>query len=238
MRTTAKIYACGACLLFITIWIKTAQAQDFFMRYRMDMVETQIKARGVSDERTLEAMRAVPRHKFISKLYAPLAYSDQPLPIGEGQTISQPYIVAFMTEQLKLKPGCRVLEVGTGSGYQAAVLSILCQEVYTIEIIPSLGEGARKTLEELGYKNVAVKIGDGYLGWEKHAPFDGIIVTAAAPHIPQPLIDQLKAAGRMIIPIGEVFDVQDLVLVEKREDGSVTTQKILPVRFVPLTGGH
>lgn len=208
------------------------------MRYRIDMVETQIKARGVSDERTLEAMRAVPRHTFVSKLYAPLAYSDGPLPIGEGQTISQPYIVAFMTEQLKLKPGCRVLEVGTGSGYQAAVLSLLCQEVYTIEIIPSLGEGARKTLEELGYKNVAVKIGDGYVGWEEHAPFDGIIVTAAAKRIPQPLIDQLKPRGRMIIPIGEVFDVQDLVIIEKKEDGSVTTQRILPVRFVPLTGGH
>lgn len=204
----------------------------------MDMVETQIKARGVSDERTLEAMRTVPRHKFVPKLYAPFAYNDQPLPIGEGQTISQPYIVAFMTEQLKLKPGCRVLEVGTGSGYQAAVLSLLCREVYTIEIIPSLGEGARKVLEELEYKNVSVKIGDGYLGWEEHAPFDGILVTAAAPHIPQPLIDQLKIDGRMIIPIGEVFDVQDLVLVEKKEDGSVTTQKILPVRFVPLTGKH
>ncbi len=232
------IYACGACLFLIIAGAKTTQAQDLFMHNRLDMVETQIKARGVSDERTLEAMRAVPRHQFVPKLYAPLAYSDGPLPIGEGQTISQPYIVAFMTEQLKLKPGCRVLEVGTGSGYQAAVLSVLCQEVYTVEIVPSLGEGAQKVLKELEYKNVAVKIGDGYLGWEEHAPFDGIIVTAAAPHIPQPLIDQLKPAGRMIIPIGEVFDVQDLVLVEKKEDGSVTSQKILPVRFVPLTGDH
>jgi protein-L-isoaspartate(D-aspartate) O-methyltransferase len=166
------------------------------------------------------------------------AYENRPLPIGFGQSISQPYIVALMTDLLGIKAGDSVLEVGTGSGYQAAVLSGLVARVSTIEIVPQLGERARDILQQLGYDNVEVRIGDGYHGWEERAPFDAIIVTAAASHVPPPLVHQLKPGGRMVIPVGSRFLVQELLVVEKSEAGEVTTRQILPVTFVPLTGGH
>jgi protein-L-isoaspartate(D-aspartate) O-methyltransferase len=183
-------------------------------------------------------MGAIPRHEFVPKGERSNAYQDRPLPIGHGQTISQPYIVALMTELLELNPDDVVLEVGTGSGYQAAVLSPLCREVYTIEIVPALAEQAKANLERLGFANVTVRLGDGYYGWPQHAPFDAIIVTAAASHVPPPLIQQLKPGGRMVIPVGGPFFVQQLIMVEKAADGSVSTRHLLPVRFVPLTGGH
>ena len=190
------------------------------------------------DPRVLEAMATVPRHELVPDEQRGVAYENRPLPIGHGQTISQPYIVAIMTDLLKFEPGQRALEIGTGSGYQAAILSKLGGEVYTIEIIEELGEQARRNLEQLGYKNIEVRIGDGYYGWKEHAPFDAIVVTAAASHIPPPLIKQLKNGGRMVIPVGSRFMVQQLLLVEKDAAGKVTTRQILPVRFVPLTGTH
>jgi protein-L-isoaspartate(D-aspartate) O-methyltransferase len=190
------------------------------------------------DPRVLEAMAKVPRHELVPDALQGVAYENRPLPIGHGQTISQPYIVAVMTDLLKLEPGARALEIGTGSGYQAAIMGELAGEVYTIEIIAELGEQARRNLELLGYKNIEVRIGDGYYGWQEHAPFDAIVVTAAASHIPPPLIKQLKNGGRMVIPVGSRFMVQQLLLVEKDEAGKVTTRQILPVRFVPLTGSH
>ncbi len=215
-----------------------AVEKDLFQSQRRKMVEEQIEKRGVTDKKTLEAMLSVPRDKFVPKLFFGLAYSDQPVPIGEGQTISQPYIVGLMTEKLELKPGDKVLEVGTGSGYQAAILSKICNEVYTVEIIPSLGQSAQQRLKELKYDNVTVKIGDGYYGWQEHAPFDAIIVTAAASVVPPPLIEQLKPGGRMVIPIGGVFSVQRLMFIKKNQDGTLESENLIPVRFVPLTGGH
>jgi len=209
-----------------------------FRQNRLNMVDFQIKKRGVKDKKVLDAMRTIPRHKFVPKKYINAAYADRPLPIGMGQTISQPYIVALMTEQITLKSDHKVLEIGTGSGYQAAILAKICKEVYTIEIIPSLGDEAKHRLEELKYENILVKIGDGYYGWEEHAPFDAIIVTAAATHIPPPLIQQLKAGGKMIIPLGGVFQVQRLMVVSKKSDEKIISRNILPVRFVPLTGAH
>ena len=202
------------------------------------MVESQIAARGVRDERVLQAMRDVPRHLFVPPDQRADAYADDALAIGEGQTISQPYIVGLMTELLQVGPGSKVLEIGTGSGYQAAVLAELCEEVYTLEIIEPLGEQARERLARLGYDNVTVRIGDGYYGWEEHAPFDVILVTAVASHVPPPLLRQLRPGGRMVLPVGGRFTTQQLVLVEKRPDGKVTTRQLLPVAFVPLTGGH
>jgi len=190
------------------------------------------------DPAVLRAIRTVPRHAFVPAEEQARAYANRPLPIGFGQTISQPYIVALMTDLLGVGPGATVLEIGTGSGYQAAVLSGLVARVSTIEIVPQLGERARAVLQRLGYDNVEVRIGDGYYGWEERAPFDGIVVTAAASHVPPPLIRQLKPGGRMIIPVGSRFMVQELLLVEKSEAGEVSTQQILPVAFVPLTGGH
>jgi protein-L-isoaspartate(D-aspartate) O-methyltransferase len=190
------------------------------------------------DPAVLTAMTTVPRHEFVPAGLRDVAYENRPLPIGHGQTISQPYIVAVMTDLLKLEPGQRVLEIGTGSGYQAAILAKLGGEVYTIEIIADLGEQARLTLARLGYRNIEVRIGDGYYGWKEHAPFDAIVVTAAASHIPPPLITQLKNGGRMIIPVGSRFMVQQLLLVEKDASGEVTSRQLLPVRFVPLTGSH
>ncbi len=206
---------------------------DKYEKLRNLMVERQIEARGVKDPRVLEAMRKVPRHRFVPEKLRSQAYDDEPLPIGAGQTISQPYIVAYMTEKLGLLPTDRVLEIGTGSGYQAAVLAELCDSVFTIEIIPELSERARRVLTELGYKNIQFKIGDGYMGWPEKAPFDAIMVTAAPDHIPQPLIDQLKVGGRMVIPVGDFF--QDLYLVTKTEKG-FKKKRILPVRFVPMRG--
>jgi len=190
------------------------------------------------DPRVLDVMGKVPRHELVPDELRDVAYENRPLPIGHGQTISQPYIVAIMTDLLKFEPGQRALEVGTGSGYQAAILGQLGGAVYTIEIIEDLGEQARRNLERLGFKNIEVRIGDGYYGWEEHAPFDAIVVTAAASHVPPPLIKQLKNGGRMVIPVGSRFMVQQLLLVEKDASGTVTTRQILPVRFVPLTGAH
>lgn len=190
------------------------------------------------DPRVMEAMNTVPRHTLVPTKYRSKAYLNRPLPIGYGQTISQPYIVAIMTDLLNTQPEHRVLEVGTGSGYQASILSRLVQQVYTIEIIEELGMRATKDIAELGYNNIQVRISDGYYGWEQHAPFDCIVVTAAASHVPPPLIQQLKPGGRMIIPVGSSFLTQQLLLIVKDNEGNVTTQQILPVRFVPLTGSH
>jgi len=200
---------------------------------REKMVETQIKARGVKDPRVLSALLKVERHRFVPEEHLNSAYSDQPLPIGEGQTISQPYIVALMTELLELKGEEKVLEIGTGSGYQAAILGELAKEVYTIEIIESLASMAKKRLSEFGYQNIKVKAGDGYLGWPEAAPFDAIILTAAPDHIPRPLIEQLKEGGRMVVPVGTY--TQELKKIIKRS-GKIETTDIIPVVFVPMTG--
>jgi protein-L-isoaspartate(D-aspartate) O-methyltransferase len=190
------------------------------------------------EARVLDALAKVPRHRFVPDDQEKYAYRNRPLPIGYGQTISQPYIVALMTDLLNVKPGQRVLEIGTGSGYQAAILAELGAEVYTIEIVEPLGKRAEATLAAVGYGKVKVRVGDGYFGWEAHAPFDAIIVTAAASHVPPALVTQLKPGGRMVIPVGAQFLTQHLQLVEKEADGSVVSKQTLPVRFVPLTGGH
>jgi len=200
---------------------------------RLAMVASQIEARGISDPAVLEAMRTVPRHRFVPAGEASFAYSDGPLPIGQDQTISQPYIVALMTELIRPTRVQRVLEVGTGSGYQAAVLAECVAEVYTIEIVEPLGRGAARLLAELGYRNVHTRIGDGYDGWPEEAPFDAILVTAAPERIPQPLIDQLKPGGRLVLPLGA--GIQDLVVVTKTAEG-VHRDVVTGVRFVPMTG--
>ena len=204
---------------------------------RTRMVRQQLKAPGrdIRDQRVLEAMRTVPRHEFVPGNVRAQAYQDTPLPIGHGQTISQPFIVAYMTELLDPDPGERVLEVGTGSGYQAAILSRLVGEVYTIEIVEPLGERAREALAAAGCANVHVRLGDGYRGWPEAAPFDSIIVTCAPDHVPQPLVDQLKEGGRLVIPVGDDRDVQKLVVLRKT-GGKVQRESVLPVRFVPMTG--
>jgi protein-L-isoaspartate(D-aspartate) O-methyltransferase len=204
-----------------------------FARAREEMVATQIVSRGVRDPRTLAAMRKVPRHLFVPAPLAGQAYEDHPLPIGHGQTISQPYIVGFMTEALALKGGETVLEVGTGSGYQAAVLAEIAARVYTVEIVAPLAEEATALLKRLGYANVEVKAGDGYRGWPEAAPFDAIMVTAAAPRVPEPLRQQLKDGGRLILPVGDEW--QELVVVTRRGD-RFEEKRVLPVRFVPMTG--
>jgi protein-L-isoaspartate(D-aspartate) O-methyltransferase len=200
---------------------------------REHMVETQIEARGIQDENVLDAMRVVRRHCFVPSPYTGLAYEDTPLPIGEGQTISQPYIVALMTELLELCGDERVLEIGTGSGYGAAVLAEIAAEVYTIEILPSLAERADSVLEVLGYDDVHVRAGDGYQGWPGAAPFDGIVVTCAPPYVPEPLIEQLAQGGRMVVPVGTNY--QELRLIRK-EEGKLSERSVIPVRFVPMTG--
>jgi protein-L-isoaspartate(D-aspartate) O-methyltransferase len=213
--------------------VSESNSRGDFKAMREKMVETQIKARGVKDPRVLSALLKVERHRFVPEEYLNSAYSDQPLPISEGQTISQPYIVALMTELLELKGNEKVLEIGTGSGYQAAVLAELAKEVYTIEIIESLASMAKKRLSELGYRNIHVKAGDGYLGWPEAAPFDAIIVTAAPDHIPKPLLEQLKEGGRMVVPVGTY--TQELKKIVKRP-GKIETTNIIPVVFVPMTG--
>jgi protein-L-isoaspartate(D-aspartate) O-methyltransferase len=185
---------------------------------------------------TMQALAAVPREAFVAEAQRPMAHLNRPLPIGEGQTISQPFIVALMTDLLEPEPDHIVLEVGTGSGYQAAVLAQLVKHVYSIEIIPTLAERARKTLERLGYRNVTIRTGDGYAGWPEHAPFDGIIVTAAPEEIPAPLLAQLKPGGRLILPVGPEYGFQQLLLVEKDASGDISKHSVLPVAFVPLTG--
>jgi protein-L-isoaspartate(D-aspartate) O-methyltransferase len=196
------------------------------------MVDTQIRDRGIKDPRVLEAMRKVERHRFVRERDVELAYGDFPVDIGLGQTISQPYIVAYMTDALDVKPTDKVLEIGTGSGYQAAVLGELAREVYTIEIVPELAERSTRVLKELGYANVHVRSGDGYAGWPEHAPFDAVIVTAAPDHIPQPLVDQLKVGGHLVVPVGR--GEQDLLVLTKTTQG-LREEARLPVRFVPLT---
>jgi protein-L-isoaspartate(D-aspartate) O-methyltransferase len=212
---------------------KAPPVADFAAK-RQRMVQQQLMTRGIHEERVLAAMAKVPREEFVPPDSRAESYEDGPLQIGYRQTISQPYIVAFMTEQLQPKRNDRVLEVGTGSGYQAAILAELVAEVYTIEIIEPLAKSAEATLQRLGYKNVHVKAGDGYKGWPEHAPFDAITVTCAPDHVPQPLIDQLKEGGRMIIPVGGFGD-QELYLLEKK-NGQLQRRAVLPVRFVPMTG--
>ena len=211
---------------------------DAFVDLRLAMVSQQIEARDVKDPGVLEVMRRVPRHRFVPADMVSQAYKDHPLPIGYGQTISQPYIVALMTEALKIKPGDRVLEIGTGSGYQAAILAELGAEVYTVEIIPELAQQAGERLRSLGYEKAQVLNADGYFGWQDHAPYDAIIVTAAPDHLPQPLVAQLREGGRLIVPIGPQGAIQTLWLFEKRE-GEVQASNLGEVIFVPLTGsGH
>ena len=214
-----------------------SKAEDYAQQRKM-MVEQQIVARGVKNKKVLDAMNSVPRHLFVPVGYRQGSYFDQPLPIGLGQTISQPYIVALMTEMLDVDNDDIVLEIGTGSGYQAAVLSTIVKELYTIEIIEKLGLQAAELLKSLGYDNVKVKISDGGLGLPEKAPFDAIIVTAAAPKIPDPLIKQLKPGGRMVIPVDNNFYSQDLLIVKKDEAGNIETRKTIPVRFVPLVEGE
>jgi protein-L-isoaspartate(D-aspartate) O-methyltransferase len=206
---------------------------DIMAEKRAHMVQYQIRARGIDDPLVLKAMRTVERHRFIPADLERLAYNDEPLPIGEGQTISQPYIVAYMTEALKLNGNEKVLEIGTGSGYQAAVLAEIVDRVYTIEIVESLGIQARGRLQKMGYKNIQCRIGDGYIGWPEEAPFDAVIVTAAPPEIPQPLIDQLKDGGRMIAPVGSWY--QELIRITKKGN-NIRKERLIPVRFVPMTG--
>ncbi|OYV19499.1 MAG: protein-L-isoaspartate(D-aspartate) O-methyltransferase [Methylococcaceae bacterium NSP1-1] len=222
-------------------------AEDVFLRQRQELVNvikddvtmtSDFLDQGSLDERVLNAIGKVPRHEFVPDDQRPYAYENRPLSIGYGQTISQPYIVAIMTDLLKPKKTDRVLEVGTGSGYQAAILAELVDSVYSIEIVKELGEQAAENLKKTGYNTVHTRTGDGYYGWETEAPFDGIVVTAVASHIPPPLLKQLKPGGRMIIPVGGQFMMQYLVLVTKDADNNVTTRQILPVRFVPLTGKH
>ncbi|MBW1779926.1 MAG: protein-L-isoaspartate(D-aspartate) O-methyltransferase [Deltaproteobacteria bacterium] len=221
--------------LFTLYGVETCSAQEKndVARSREFMVESQIIDRGVRDPAVIRAMKTVPRHLFVPEKYRALAYADHPLPIGEGQTISQPYIVAFMTEALKLKPDEKVLEIGTGSGYQAAVLAELVKDVYSIEIVEALGKKAGRTLAELGYANVHIKIGDGHKGWPQKAPFDAVIVTCAPEQIPGPLVEQLKEGGRLIIPVGRAGGVQKLV-VGVRTGGQLKTEAVMWVRFVPM----
>lgn len=220
-------------LVVLTLFLFTgAKNNDPYRQVRKRMVRDQIVSRGISDQKVIQAMLNVPRHLFVPKAYERMAYEDRPLPIGEGQTISQPYIVAYMTELLDLKPSMKVLEIGTGSGYQAAILGEICNEVYTIEIIESLAEKAKKQLRSLDYQNINFKTGDGYKGWEEHAPFDAIIVTCAPADIPQPLQDQLAEGGKMIIPVGGSI-AQELVLIEKKK-GKLKKKMVAPVRFVPM----
>ena len=217
-----------------TFFIMTHASADNYQIERDRMIKTQIRSRGVKDKNVLAAMQAVPRHEFVLAEYNTEAYADYPLPIGYQQTISQPYIVAYMTELMDVDAASTVLEVGTGSGYQAAVLAHIVKDVYSIEIIPELAERARKTLTRLGYTNVNVKTGDGYLGWPEHAPYDAIIVTAAADTIPQPLIQQLKKGGRMVMPVAAGIGYQMLEVITKDRQGVVKESDTIPVRFVPL----
>jgi len=205
-----------------------------FEQARRQMVEEQIEARGVTDSRVLEAMSRVPRHEYVPVRYRTFAYNDTPLRIEFEQTISQPYIVALMTELVQPEPDDRILEIGTGTGYQAAVAAELVSEVYSIEIIPELARSAAERLERLGVSNVVVRTGDGYLGWPEQSPFDGILVTAGAEHIPEPLVEQLRPGARMVIPVGDSSSVQMLRVVERLPGGEVEIRDIIPVRFVPL----
>ncbi len=237
-------FALGALLFFG--FVLPSQGAEYDVERRKMVEEVVADAAYTSSSsgssalssRVIAAMQKVERHRFVPSGLAVMAYHNRPLPVGYGQTISQPFIVALMTDLMRAKAGDKVLEIGTGSGYQAAVLAEIAGSVYSIEIIEPLGKQAGALLKSLGYGNVQTRVGDGYYGWPEAAPFDAIMVTAAASHVPPPLITQLKPGGRMVIPLGTQFMTQYLMLVEKKMDGSVTTRQILPVRFVPLTGGH
>ena len=229
LKIITPIFVC--CLI-------SGQVIDNYTDDREQMVVSQIKQRGVSDQKVLEALLLVPRHNFVPDDLLPYAYDDYPLPIGYDQTISQPYIVAYMTELLQVDTNHIVLEIGTGSGYQAAVLAHLSRHVYTIEIVPELGQRAANLLKELAYDNITVRIGDGYLGWPEVAPFDRIIVTAAPEEIPPELLKQLKPGGRMILPVGPQWWAQDLLIVSKDQAGNIKQQNTISVRFVPMVHGQ
>ena len=242
VQTVLLSIAYSLCLTF-----GPALADDVYHVPRDDMIrliEDDVRSTSLYLKKTelgpqvLEAMRRVQRHEFVPANLIDSAYDNRPLPIGHGQTISQPYIVAVMTDLLGIEADHRVLEIGTGSGYQAAVLAELAKKVFSIEIIQALGEQAKRRLPRLGYDNIELRIGDGYYGWIEHAPFDAIIVTAASSHIPPPLVKQLKPGGKMIIPVGSRFSTQELILITRESDAVITTRQILPVRFVPLTGEH
>lgn len=235
--------AIPSVLLLIAWWAAPtacagAATEEESSQARERMVALQIANRGVTDPRVLSAMRKVERHRFVPAALAAQAYRDSPLPIGHDQTISQPYIVALMTELLAVDEKSKVLEVGTGSGYQAAVLGEIVSEVYTIEIVEPLGLEATQRLKDLGYENIEVRVGDGYQGWVEHAPFDAIIVTCAPDHVPAPLVEQLKIGGRMVIPVGPNSGAQYLYLMTKQPGGELKEERVLAVRFVPLTGEH
>jgi len=234
MRTTWMI-RWGAILAWslASVAVSAAQEEAAFVRARQQMVERQLKGRDITDSRVLAAMGKVPRHRFVRPAWAGEAYADRALPIEEGQTISQPYVVALMTQLLELKGSERVLEVGTGSGYQAAVLAELVKQVHTVEILPGLAKSAAARLKALSYLNVEVRAGDGYQGWPEQAPFDAVIVTAGATHIPPPLVTQLKEGGRLVIPVGDGLSHQELLQCRK-EQGQLATRVVAPVRFVPL----
>lgn len=234
-------------LLLIVIWATSVNSTDQYDEQRNRMISSIEKEvhetrfyldKTVFDQRVMQAIAKVPRHEFVPEDQLSNAYLNQPLPIGYGQTISQPYIVALMTDLIETKPDYKVLEIGTGSAYQAAILAELVAEVYSIEIIAPLAEAAAERLTTLGYENITSRTGDGYFGWQEHAPFDAIIVTAASSHVPPPLIEQLKPGGRMVIPVGSRFMTQQLLFVEKAADSTLSTRQVMPVRFVPLTGKH
>jgi protein-L-isoaspartate(D-aspartate) O-methyltransferase len=220
-------------IFFSMLWNSSIPQKDKYMEARKNMVKDQISDRGITDKDILEAMRKVPRHLFVPAEYQNDAYGDYPLPIGYGQTISQPYIVAYMSELAQPDKKKKVLEIGTGSGYQAAVLAEITDTVYTVEIVHELALESAARLKKLGYNNVVVKAGDGYYGWTEHAPFDIIIVTAAPDEIPQPLVEQLAENGRLVIPVGKSYDLQDLILVVKK-NGKIEKKRLAPVRFVPF----
>lgn len=220
---------------FILLFFFPFTDQDKYQQQRDRMVKQHLASRGINDQNVLEAMRKVERHRLVPQSLESYAYGDRPLPIGNGQTISQPYIVAYMTQAIEPKPGMKVLEIGTGSGYQAAVLAEIVDEVYTIETVEPLAETAKKRLTEMGYDNIHFRVGDGFYGWEEHAPYDAIVVTAAPEEIPPRLAEQLKVGGKMVIPVGPTSSTQELRIVEKKKNGELEVRNMMPVRFVPFT---
>ncbi len=234
-RESVRVVIFTLLLFLLALVFAIVATGDRYTVERAQMIEQDLKGRGIRDPAVLRAMETVPRHRFVDVRYRDRAYGDHPLPIGEGQTISQPYVVALMTEVLRLRPSDRVLEVGTGSGYQAAVLATIVKEVYSIEIVQPLADRARTVLAELGYQNVTVRCGDGYRGWQEKAPFDAIIIAAAADRIPPPLVAQLKEGGRLVVPLTSPVYYQVLTLATKRH-GELALEQICPVAFVPMTG--
>lgn len=224
-------------VLLLMVAVAAVTPQERYKEERLELIR-QVEREGVRDPRVLRAMEDTPRHLFVPEDLRGSAYEDHPLPIGHGQTISQPYIVAFMTELLAIEPGMTVLEIGTGSGYQAAILAALSKEVFTIEIVPELAKRASGTFDQLGLKNIRTRVGDGYEGWPEHAPFDRILLTAAPPEIPQALIDQLRTGGRLVAPVGRWSWSQELIVIDKDRDGKVRQRQSLPVRFVPMVRGR